>query len=107
MSMKLKDATPGSIVVMIDHIISKQVIREIWYERLRDDVTERRVRGADGSIRYPENVPIRRVRAMQYEIHDTVVDLRWDTGFDDDDGPWECDSRIIVHPLEHVTRFPL
>lgn len=107
MSMKLKDATPGTIVVMVDHIVSKQVVREIWYERLSDDVTDRRVRTTDGAIRYPENVPIRRVRALQYEIHGTDVDLRWDTGFDTTSGPWECDGRISVHPLDQVTRFPL
>ena len=105
MSMQLKDAAPGSVVMMVDHIVAKQVIREIWYERLPDNETSRRVRTADGAIRYPVNVPIRRVRVLQYEVNGPDVDVRWDTGYLDDAAIWECDGRITVQDIM-LTRGP-
>lgn len=101
---KLKDATPGTIVIMFDRIRDSVEIVETWYERLADDVEERRVRLPDGSIRYPNNVPIKRRRRVQYLPDSTKP--RWDSGFDHDASIWECDGRVMVRPLD-ATRFPV
>ena len=96
--MKLHEAKPDSCVVLRDRM-DGFVYRETFYKRLPDTEVGRRVKDAAGFPRYPHNVPIQRLRVIQFEIDpDTGAIVRhiWDTGWIENPAIWEADGRIAV-----------